>query len=114
HVVRVARLRHARAREGDGRELDGVEEVRALEVLVALAVAGVDAGRLDLELELAPGGVGRVEGERPGDVVEPAPGVARVHVLDPEDDRRVDRVGLVRLAGPGRGRGCDRRPGEAG
>ena len=83
------------ALEGDRRELHGVEEVGALEVLVALGVAGVDAVGLDREVERRLRRVGLVEGERARDRVEPALGVAGVHVLDAEHHRRVDRVDLV-------------------
>src|SRR5262249_3339758 len=80
------------ALEGDGRELPGVEEVRPLEVLVALGVVGIDALGLGPDFQGAGGGVLLVEGDAAGDVVEPPVAVADPEVLHPEEYRRVGAV----------------------
>ena len=57
HLERVAFALHRGALEGDDRELLGVEEVRALEVLIALLVPLLDhgplAGSVPFQIDLA-------------------------------------------------------------
>src|SRR5580658_9206841 len=87
--------------EGEGRELLDVEEVRTLEVGVALGVAGVDGGGIDGSFDTGPGGVGSIVGELAGNAGKAAADVGDHHVADAELGGGVDGVD-----GPGGDGGC--------
>ena len=91
----LAGLPDLRALEDDLGELLGVEEVRALEVLVAPRVGGVHVLGPGGEPEAACRRVVGVEAELAGEPVDPAVEVAGPEMLDPEDQRRVRGVHRV-------------------
>jgi len=72
------------------------------QVGVAVGVAGVDAGRLDRELEARSGGVLGVEVAGAGELVERTPDLGDHGVASNDADtavRRVDRVATGQAAG---------------
>ncbi|MFT5431866.1 MAG: hypothetical protein ACI9OJ_002564 [Myxococcota bacterium] len=89
--------------EGHGRKLLGVEEVRPLEVLIALLVGCEDAVALDREVERAGFRLGGIVGEAALYLVEDSPEVADTEVLDFEYGHGV--AGVDREVGSGRSGG---------
>ena len=106
HPVGVVDLAQARADQGQGRVVGDVEEVVGAQVLVALDLAGEDAGGLDGRLQ------GRVlgllgDGEGALHVGEAAPYLRADQVAGDEADvgvGRVDRVGPDLRKGDGAAR----------
>src|SRR5581483_3659883 len=82
------RALHAAALEDDLRMARRIEEVGGAQVLVALAVAGLDAGHLDARLGRRARRVGVVERERPGEAREAAAHLRDHHVTHAEADAR--------------------------
>src|SRR5690606_6656083 len=113
-AVLVVDLAHGRGREPDLGKLFRVEEVVALQVVVAALVVGADAG--DLDDGVAGGGLHlfRVEREAAADVGERAGHGGNAHVADAELDVAVRGVDVVVGGEDGTG-GTDReQQGERG
>jgi len=87
--------------EINGGILFGVEEVGAFKVGIPLFLVGIDVVDLEFEGEGIFGGVGFVDGEIAGGVVDSAIDNAEVGVTDAENDRGVNRVDFIRVGGAG-------------
>src|SRR5262249_59031232 len=94
-VFAITILRDLSGNKGDLGELFDVEEVRALQVGVALRVAGLNGSGRDLRLDLAIGGVLRIEGQTAGYAREFAAGVGDPQVPGLEIGRRGGGVNRV-------------------
>src|SRR5207249_4416895 len=92
--------------EHDLRELVGVEEVGAAEMLVTVGNTGVDGGGLDDQVDRRGGGIGLVDVDHAGDVGELAAHFGH-EVADAKHGLGVAAVDVERV-----GRGGERRGAE--
>src|ERR1035437_10369845 len=98
---------HGGGFEGHGRVLFDFKEVRALEVAVALGVAGVESGNVDGGLDCGRSGIGVVLVENAGQTGQAAFNVGDHHVLYLEFGGGVGRVEIPGDQGSGGyGGGC--------